>query len=284
MRGAPVRRATYAAIVLIVLLFPPPLRGEHGPPADRWTFAIRPYLWAPSPNGKLKYDIPPGSGGGPEVDLTSYILENLQAVLMVSGEARKGDWAMIADFVYLDVESQNSEVTSVDFNPGGGRVTVPAGVNLGTTTSLRGWEWELAGSRTVARRSTSSIDLLAGVRYLDIKASTNWLLAADVNGPGPGLSFARSGGISERVMLWDGIVGVRGQVGIGRSRWSVPYYLDVGAGSSDVTLQAIAGIQYAAGWANLQVIYRYLFYDMSGDRLLQNLSFSGPAIGANFRF
>jgi hypothetical protein len=284
MGTAPVRITAYAAIVLMVLLFPPPLRGETAPPPDRWTFAIRPYLWAPSPNGKLKYDIPPGSGGGPEVDLTSYVLENLQAVLMVSGEARRGDWAMIADVVYLDVSSQNSEVRSVDFNPGGGRVTVPAGVNQGTTTSLRGWEWEVAASRTVARGTASSIDVLAGVRYLDIKATTDWLLAAEVIGPGPGLSFARAGGISERVTLWDGIVGVRGRVGIGRGKWSIPYYLDVGTGSSDVTFQAMAGIQYAVGWGDLQLIYRYLYYDMPGDNLLQHLSFSGPAIGVNFRF
>ncbi len=279
----PARIVAWTSIALFALLVPFSGRAENAPPAHRWQFSVTPYLWVPSPNGTLKYEIPPGSGGGPEVDLTSYVLENLQAVFMMTGEARKGDWALLADVVYLDVESQDSTVKSVDFNFGGGKVTVPAGINLGTTTSLRGWEWELAASRTVARGAVSSIDVLAGVRYLDIKASTNWQLAAEVNGPGAGLSFARSGGISERVTLWDGIVGVRGRVGIGKGNWSIPYYLDAGTGSSDVTFQAFAGIQYTAGWYGVQLVYRYLFYDMPGDNLLQNMSFSGPAIGVNFR-
>jgi hypothetical protein len=30
--------------------------------------------------------------------------------------------------------------------------------------------------------------------------------------------------------------------------------------------------------------YRYLYYSMSGERLIDNLSFGGFALGANFRF
>ena len=284
MPRPPVRALAWISIALLALLVPPCLRAENPPAAPPWTFAVRPYLWVPGPNGELKYDVPPGQGGGPEVDLTSYILENLQFLLMVSGEARKGDWAAIADVVYLDVSPQDSEVTSIEFDLGGGGVTVPAGIDVGTSTTLRGWEWELAFSRTVARGAVSSIDVLAGVRYLDIEASTQWSLAATVDGPGPGLSFARTGGVSERVTLWDGVVGIRGQVGIGAGKWSLPYYLDVGTGSSDVTFQAMAGIQYGVGWGDVQLVYRHLYYDMPGDQLLQNFSLSGPAVGVNIRF
>jgi hypothetical protein len=30
--------------------------------------------------------------------------------------------------------------------------------------------------------------------------------------------------------------------------------------------------------------YRYLYYDQSGDKLVQDMSFGGLALGANFRF
>ena len=30
--------------------------------------------------------------------------------------------------------------------------------------------------------------------------------------------------------------------------------------------------------------YRHLYYDLKDDKLLQNMSFSGPALGVTFRF
>jgi len=99
-----------------------------------------------------------------------------------------------------------------------------------------------------------------------------------------GQSFASSGSASDRVDLWDGIVGVRGAIGLGSGKWAIPYYLDVGTGSSALTWQGTAGIEYRYSWGDLQLLYRYLYYDMKGDKLLQNVSFQGPAIGANFRF
>ena len=41
--------------------------------------------------------------------------------------------------------------------------------------------------------------------------------------------------------LWDGIIGIRGYVGLGQSKWAIPYYLDVGTGTSAITSQAMAG-------------------------------------------
>ncbi len=44
--------------------------------------------------------------------------------------------------------------------------------------------------------------------------------------------IGRSGGSSNRINVWDGIVGVRGSVGLGASGdWFLPYYLDIGAGN-----------------------------------------------------
>jgi opacity protein-like surface antigen len=82
----------------------------------------------------------------------------------------------------------------------------------------------------------------------------------------------------------DGIVGVRGRIGLGSGKWGIPYYLDVGTGSWTVTWQAVAGIQYRWSWIDLNLAYRYLNYDMESGKLLQGVSFAGPALGVNFRF
>jgi len=278
-------RALRVGLVLMTLIaISVPAYAGEPVPADKWTFAVRPYLWAPSVGGTLKYDVPSGGGGGASVDLSSYILQNLNFALMLSAEARKGDWSVLTDLVYLDVKSDDSKVKSVSFSGPGGRVDVSAGADLGTTARLTGVEWELAGAYTVARGGNSSLDVLAGFRYLGIETETDWHLSGSITGPGSGQSFASSGSTSDRVDLWDAIVGVRGAIGLGSGKWAIPYYLDVGTGSSSFTWQGMAGIEYRFSWIDLQLVYRYLYYDMKGDKLLQSVNFNGPALGVNFRF
>jgi hypothetical protein len=267
--------------VLVLVACSSPAYGENPAPADGWTFAVRPYLWVPSINGTLKYDIPPGSGNGAaNVDL-SY---NLSFAFLVTAEARKGEWSIVTDLVYLDVNADETPVKSVGFTGPGGRVEVSGGADLGTETAISGVLWALAGSYTVAQGGHSNLDVLAGFRYLTLEAETDWQISGTVTGPGSAQSFARTGAVSQREDLWDGIVGVRGMVGLGEGKWALPYYLDVGTGSSALTWQAAAGIAYRFNWIDLQLMYRYLYYDMKSDNMLQNVSFYGPALGVNFRF
>jgi len=269
------------ALMTLIAISLPAYAGEPAP-ADKWTFALRPYLWAPGISGTLKYDVPPKGDGAANVDFSSYVLENLSFALMLTAEARKGDWSVLTDVVYLDVESSDAKVKSVNFTGPGGRIEISAGADLGTKVKLTGFEWELAGAYTVARGGNSSLDVLAGFRYLGIELKTDWLLSGSVTDNVS--TFARSGSTSDRVDLWDGIIGIRGYVGLGQSKWAIPYYLDVGTGNSAITSQAMAGIEYRYSWGELQLLYRYLYYDLKGDKLLQNVSLSGPAIGVNFRF
>jgi len=271
------------ALMTLIAVSLPAYAGEPAP-ADKWTFALRPYLWAPGISGTLKYDIPPTGDGAANVDFSSYVLENLNFALMLTAEARKGDWSVLTDVVYLDVESGDTNVKSVSFTGPGGRFEVSVGANLDTNASLSGVLWELAGGYTVARGGNSSLDLLAGFRLLTIKAETDWLLSGSITDNVSGGTFARSGGVSQSETLWDGIIGIRGTVGLGDSRWAIPYYLDVGTGNSALTWQGVAGIEYRYDWGDLQLMYRYTYYDMKEDKLLQNVSLGGPAIGVNFRF
>ena len=272
------------ALMTLIAISLPAYAGEPAP-ADKWTFALRPYLWAPGIDGTLKYDVPPTGDGAANVDFSSYILENLNIALMLTAEARKGDWSVLTDVVYLDVESDDSqgEVGQLRGTRGPGRRS-PSGRTWAPRSSSAESFGSLAGGYTVARGGNSSLDLLAGFRYLGIEAKTDWQLSGSITGSGSGESFARSGSASGRVDLWDGIVGVRGTVGLGDSRWAIPYYLDVGTGDSALTWQGVAGIEYRYDWGDLQLMYRYTYYDMKGDKLLQNVSLGGPAIGVNFRF
>ena len=83
-----VLRVGLASTTLVAISLPA-YAGEPAP-ADKWTFAVRPYLWAPGVSGTLKYDVPPTGDGAANVDFASYILENLNFMLMLTAEARRG--------------------------------------------------------------------------------------------------------------------------------------------------------------------------------------------------
>jgi hypothetical protein len=224
-----------------------------GAQAQPWTFAVTPYLWLPNVDGTLKYSAPPGTGSGPGVRVgPNDYLENLDLALMLAGEARKGHWSFVADLVYLDFASERSSANG----------------NIDAKSSLKGLQWTLAGGTTVIRTPSLLLDVLGGLRYLGIEATTD----------------LTAGSVSERTELWDAIVGVRGRVQLGESRWFMPYHLDIGGGSSRLTWQGMLGIAYAFKWGDAILAYRHLSYDQSGDGLYQDFRFSGPAAGATFRF
>jgi hypothetical protein len=272
-------------LLLSALSFP--AYAENPAPADRWSFGIQPYLWLPSLNGSLKYSVPSGGGGGANVDINNnQILGELNGALLLTAEARKGKWALVTDFIYLDIGAQDSQVKSVNFSGPGGRVTVPVNLDTGTNVTVKGVVWGLAGAYTVAGNEHTSLEVLLGFRYLGLETTTDWNLSGTITPPPPltGQSFARTGSVEESEDLWDGIIGIRGRIGLGSGKWGIPYYLDVGAGSSTITWQGAAGIQYRWSKIDLNLMYRYLYYDMGSDKLLQNVSFGGPALGVNFRF
>jgi hypothetical protein len=187
---------------------------------------------------------------------------------------------VFTDFIYLDFASEDSKVQSINF--GGNQVSSSA--NISTDSSLKGAAWTLGGGYAVLPGRPVDLDVFGGLRYFGIKASTDWQLTATVTGPGAAQSFARAGSISERMDLWDGIVGLKGRVWLGRSNWSIPYYFDVGTGSSELTWQGLLGVAYSWEVIGVTLAYRHLYYDQKNDKLIQDMRFSGPALGVTFRW
>lgn len=250
---------------------------------DGWQYSLTPYLWLPNVNGTLRFSLPPGLTGRTDVETgPNDYLENLSGVLMLAGEARKDSWAVFSDLIYLKFNSEESTVRDVDFM-GGGSNPVDASLDVGTTSELKGWSWTLGASHTLIDNPSGTLDVLGGLRCLDINAAVDWHLSAAINGPG-GAVFPASGRVTGDTAIWDGIIGVRGGLQLGTGKWSVPYYFDLGAGSSDLAWQALAGIAYGFSWGEMKLVYRHLYYDQDADKLLQDFEFSGPALGATFTF
>jgi hypothetical protein len=199
---------------------------------------------------------------------------------MISGEVRRDRWSVFTDLIYLDFADEKSSVTAVDF----GGSLVSSSVNVATTSSLRGMAWTLGAGYAVQTGQAVTLDVFGGLRYFELAVSTEWQLEGVITGPGGVQMFPRTGSISEKLALWDGIIGVRGRIALGSSNWLVPYYLDFGAGSSRLTLQGMLGVAYSFNWGGVTLAYRDLYYDQKDDKLIQDLRFSGPALGVTVRF
>jgi hypothetical protein len=244
--------------------------------AGAWQFAVTPYIWLPTIDGELVYAVPPEDNVGPDVPVgpTDW-LELLNAAFLINASATSGRFTAFTDLVYLGMSSEKSRQRMPGPRP------VDAGLKLETESELDGLEWQLALAYAVHDSPSTSMDLFAGVRYLGIDVSTDWKLFTDGAGQDGNDGLRARGSVSEDTDLWDGIVGLRGHYTFA-PQWSLPYYLDVGTGSSDLTWQVMLGVSYTFSWGDLMLTYRHLEYDQDSGELLQNFSFSGPALAARF--
>jgi hypothetical protein len=150
--------------------------------------------------------------------------------------------------------------------------------------------WTLAGGYTVAEGNWGTIDLLAGFRLLYIGATTNFLLATAITRPDGTVALGKSGSLAASRDIWNGIGGIRGRVYLANMDWFgggrifVPFYLDVGAGGSNVTWQAFSGVGYQSGRLGVSIGYRHLAFNQGSSAKIQKLVLGGPILAANISF
>ena len=242
-----------------------------------WHYSLTPYAWFPNISQTLQVTTPLGGGKTVEVEVKpdSY-LSSLEFALMGTFEARKGDWALAMDLIYNDFSDQKGEIKTVQGPRGNELPPIDANVNV----DIRALIWTGIGSYTVVRSTAGTLDAFGGVRYLGLETST------DLSFSGPEGVLGRSGDHSEKLNVWDGIIGVRGEVQLGAGgAWFLPYYLDIGTGNySNWTWQGWAGVGYRFDWGDVMLVYRNLSYSTTGDELLEDLRMAGPALGATFHW
>jgi len=273
----PVRRSLtrpLAAVAVFAALVP--IHAHADSTAGNWQWDATVYLYLPSIGGETSF--PPG-GGGPSLDVSAdAILDSLNFAFMGALGARRGPWGVATDVIYLDLGS--SKKGTRDF--GIGQVEVPAAVDGDFRYDLTGWLWTLSGSYALVQQERVSMDVLAGVRMLDLEQTLRWQLNGDISTlPLPG----RSGNSSVEATQWDAIVGLKGRASFGaEDNWYVPYYLDVGTGDSDLTWQGMVGVGYSFDSVEVTGVWRYLDYDLGDSTPITSIDFNGPALGVTFRF
>jgi hypothetical protein len=263
-----------AALLCAATLLTPADAGAQD--ADGWQYAASVNLWFTEMSGRATF---PGTGGSADASIdASTILDNLHFAFLGSFEARRGAWGLYTDLVYLDLGAGKSGSRSLNL----GGLPLPVDVNADVHMDTTGLAWTLGGSYRAIATPDLSFDVVAGARLADLTVKLDWTLRGNIGSvPVPDRQGSREFGIKN----WDAIVGVKGRFLFGEGRrWSVPYYLDVGTGDSDLTTQALIGVGYSFGWGEVVGAWRLLDYNMKPGSGLQDLTFSGPMVSAVFRW
>ncbi len=245
-------------------------RGNGG-----WQFGA--FIYGYYPDIAIKSTLPNGNSSDVTVDAHD-LFNHLKFAALGSFEARKANWGVFSDLIYMDVGQFKSRFHDFAI----GNIGLPADVSASLNFDLKSIVWTVAATyRTVASQQTV-LDVFGGARLLDTKVTLDWTLNGNIGPiPAPG----RAGTSETRDSYIDGIVGIKGRTAFGTDRkWFVPYYLDVGTGESDLTWQAMGGLGYAFKWGELISGWRYVDYKFKSDSPNESESFNGPFLGAAFHW
>jgi hypothetical protein len=264
----------WTAIATLAMGVPVTARADSA--QDEWQWSGTIYVWLPSLNGQSSF---PVSSGGSSISVDgSDILDSLNFAFMGMLQARKGQWGLLTDLIYLDLSASQSNTRDLTI----GDVVLPASVTADLHLGITGWLWTLGGTYRLVDEPEYALDLLAGARMLDLSEDLSWNFTGDISSlplQGP------SGSSDASETNWDAVVGIKGRAAFGNEhKWFAPYYLDVGTGDSDLTWQAMAGIGYAYRWGDVVGVWRYLDYNFASGSPYESVTFSGPAIGVTFHF
>jgi len=221
--------------------------------AEEWKFDAAIYMWGASMNVKPE--------GGDSIHISfNDILDNLDMTFMGMLGARKGKWSMFADAIYMDLSDDQSGSAKIINRP------VNAKINVG----MKAWIVTAAGGYNLVDNGKYSLDLVGGTRYLNVNLPLKFKI---------GQFSAKT---TPSTDLWDGIIGVRGEVDLA-DNWYLNYYADGGTGGSASTWQGLAGLNYQFKKFDAGFGYRYLTWNLS-DREVEDLTVKGPYAGVRFRF
>jgi hypothetical protein len=262
--------------------------GQVAPPSG-WIFEVAPYLWFPTVNVSVEYNLPGGLGGRLPTDVSvgpGDLYSHMDFGAMVAADARNGPFSLLTDFIgaRFSAAGSNVNIKSIDFF-GQASMQIPRALQTSTGSTLSMAIWTFAGGYTVLQQDWGNLDLIAGTRLLSVNAKTDFTLALTVPTPqGNGATFGGSGNVNASRTVVDGIAGLRGRIRLPNTALFVPYYFDIGAGGSQLTWQIASGLGYQFNkWGAVSVTYRYLSFH-HGSAVVDTVSLKGPVLMVNFTF
>jgi opacity protein-like surface antigen len=260
-------RILLVAAAIAVALFVP--QQALAQPQDNSTIRATLYGFVPNITGDTAFPTPAGTAFDISGDT---LIDNTDFIVMGMFELQKGRWGAFTDVMYLDLGTSKSTTRDIPLPGAPGPLSVTANADV----DIKAWVVMAAANIRAVSGPRGTLDFFGGARRLDADATLDYTFTSPI-GPGP------QGTRGQANANWDGIGGVKGRLTFGR--FTIPFYGDAGAGDSDLTVQAMAGVTYAFSHIEIGALYRYLDYDLKDDgRLIDTITFSGPMTGITFKW
>ena len=250
------RKSTQCLLAAVALTASPAAAQASSEQSSEWQFAATFYGWISDLEGDIRAagDVEPV-----EVDLShGKVLEHLKFAAFGAFEARKDRLVLMTDLTYAHLGATSGlHITELDL------VDAELDATVFTATLLAGYR---------VAEGDIDVDLLAGGRL--VVNDTDLVLS------GPQRTV--EGDVTK---TWiDPIIAT--QIGVPISeKTTLTFYGDMGAGASDFTWQASAGLRYRLSrqW-QLMGAWRVYSVDYDKGEFLYDATQSGPVIGARFEF
>ena len=241
---------------------------------DQWRYALTLAAWAPASSTSAFL------GSAYIGSSNSSVYQNLQnagGFAMLTGEAHKDKWGVMADMVYWQI---NDGTTTTKF------VTKSTSLYSGTSASTTQTILTGAGTYTVYNSPTFYVDALAGIRYISstTTASVNTVFTIKVRSvTRTTITNINASNVDSTADL---VVGFKGRARIFDSAWYIPFYLDGGkaGGAQTNTWQALTGIGRAFSWGDVSLVYRAMYFELNGADGFNKFSNYGPQLAATINF
>ena len=236
-------------------------------------------MWLPSISGTLTFHHPALNAivGSNDAQIAvgasaSSILSHLNSGGLIAGEIRKDAFAVGADLIFMNLSDSGNRAVTIT-GPDG-KVEIPLTSAIGT--HVNNTIWEIIPGYTLTHGQWGNLDAFVGVRSISVHSTLGWTFTGPID------IVPLTGSANADINLTDFIGGIRGKVRLS-DHFFIPYYGDLGSGSSNSTSQYYTGIGYAEHWGNLLLLYRSLGYNQNGGQFLQHVNISGLAFGATFK-
>lgn len=218
--------------------------------ANPWKNEVTIYGWLPS----ISATTPLPSGDGMDA---KDILDDLKMVFMGGYTGRNDTWSVFADLIYFNLgDSKN--------------YTFPIVGDAYVSYDLKALVVQAGAGYHLVNSGDGLLDVIAGVRYLDLEVEVNTDLFVSRN-------------VSGSKDFTDVFIGVRGYKNINEN-WYIPYEADIGTGDSELSWQLFAGVGYRYDWGDIKLGYRYLEFDMEDDAFVEDLTADGAILGVSIKF
>jgi len=253
----------FAACLASIMIGQPCTAAETG----GWQFEATPYLFAAGMSGTVGV-----RGVKTDVDASfSEMLNHLDSAFMGLVTAQKGPWTFGLEGFYVKLDDSTSKATSSSTG------AVSANGRLDVTSKMYIAQGSV-GYRVLDERT--KLDLIGALRYTkldnDLEVTTQFT---------PGIVFPGGRRNAGGTKNWtDAVVGLRALHRVS-DKISLLGYVDAGAGGSDLTYQAMAGVNWEFGKGyTAKLGYRYLHWDYKDNGFTWDVALKGPYLGLGIRF